>query len=67
VFGEAGWTGIFAPIFVLGALFLLAGSFLARRLDRLLATYARLVLFYVGRVSFRVSNIWSYLSPAAFM
>jgi hypothetical protein len=68
VFGEAGWTGIFGPIFVPGALFLLAGSVLTRRLDRPLATgYARLVLFYVGACHFAVSDTWSHLSPAVFM
>jgi hypothetical protein len=65
VFGEAGWTGIFGPIFVLGASFLLARSILTRRLDRPLATgYAVLVVFYVGACHFAVSDTWSYLSAA---
>ena len=67
VFGEAGRTGIFGPIFVLGALFLLARSVLTRRLDRPLATgYAVLVVFYVGACHFAVSDTWSYLSAAVF-
>lgn len=67
VFGEAGWTGIFGPIFVLGALFLLARSVLTRRLDRPLATgYAVLVVFYVGACHVAVSDTWSDLSAAVF-
>ena len=67
VFGEAGWTGIFGPIFVLGALFLLARSALTRRLDRPLATgYAVLVVFYVAACHFAVSGSWSYLAAAVF-
>ena len=67
VFGEAGWTGIFGPIFVLGAVFLLARSVLMRRLDRPLgAGYADLVVFYVGACRFAVSDAWSYLAAAVF-
>jgi hypothetical protein len=29
VFGEAGWAGIFGPVFVLGAVFVLVRSYLA--------------------------------------
>ena len=67
VFGEAGWTGIFGPIFVLGALFLLVRSALTRRLDRPLAAgYAVLVVFYVGACHFAVSDTWRHLSAAVF-
>ena len=57
VFGEAGWTGIFGPIIVLGAMFLLARSLLMRRLDRPLgAGYVVLVVFYVAACRFAVSD-----------
>jgi hypothetical protein len=67
VFNEAGWTGIFGPIFVLGALFLLARSVLTRRLDRPPATgCAARVVFLCGRVSFRRERHWKLLSAAVF-
>ena len=48
IFGEAGWLGIFGPIFTLGAVCLLVRSVWARTFDRWFAAgYAVMVLLYV--------------------
>ena len=65
VFGEAGWPGIFGPVFVLGALFLLARSFLAGATDRWLAAgYAVMVTVYIAACKVAVSDAWDGLARA---
>jgi len=67
VFGEAGWLGIFGPVFALGAILLLGRTALTRRLDRPLATgYAVLVVCYVAACLLAVSTTWRDLAAAAF-
>lgn len=63
VFGEAGWLGIFGPIFTLGALFLLVRSLFDKVLDRWLAAgYAVMVVVYIGACYFAVSDAWTEMS-----
>jgi hypothetical protein len=65
VFGEAGWSGIFGPIFVLGAVFVLIRSLLGGATDRgLAAGYVVMVVVYVGACEFAVSDAWSTLARA---
>jgi len=67
VFGEAGWVGIFGPVFTLGAVLLLVRSLLKRAFDRWLAAgYAAMVVLYVVASKFAVSDAWSYLANAIF-
>jgi len=48
IFGEAGWMGIFGPIFALGVTFLLVRSLLNRAIDWPMAVgYATMVVVYV--------------------
>ena len=65
VFGEAGWPGIFGPIFALGAVFVLVRSFLGGATDRwLTAGYAVMVAVYIAACQFAISNTWSVLARA---
>jgi hypothetical protein len=65
VFGEAGWVGIFGPIFTLGAVFVFVRSLLGGATDRWLATgYAVMVAVYIAACEFAVSNAWSMLAAA---
>ena len=65
VFGEAGWPGIFGPIFALGAVLVLVRSFLGGATDRwLTAGYAVMVVVYIAACRFAVSNTWSVLVSA---
>jgi len=65
VFGEAGWTGIFGPVFVLGAVFVLVRSFLGGITDRWLAAgYAVMVAVYVAARQFAISDAWSVVARA---
>src|SRR5262245_36039985 len=65
VFGEAGWAGIFGPVFVLGAMFVLVRSYLAGVTDRWLAAgYAVMVAVYLAACEFAVSDAWSVLARA---
>lgn len=65
VFGEAGWQGIFGPIFVLGAVFVLVRSFLIGLADRSLLTgYAVMVVVYIAACEFAVSGAWSVVARA---
>jgi hypothetical protein len=65
VFGEAGWLGIFGPVFALGAVFLLVRSFLGGGTDRWLAAgYAAMVAVYIAACEFAVSDAWSVLARA---
>ena len=65
VFGEAGWAAIFGPVFVLGGVFVLARSLLARAIDRWLAGgYAVMVAVYIAACQFATSDAWSVLARA---
>jgi hypothetical protein len=65
VFGEAGWAGIFGPVFVLGGVFVLVRSLLARAIDRWLAGgYAVMVAAYLAACQFATSDAWSVLARA---
>jgi hypothetical protein len=67
VFGEAGWTGIFGPIFTLGAICLLVRSAWARAFDRWFAGgYAVMVLFYVVACKVAVTAAWSDVAARLF-
>jgi hypothetical protein len=63
VFGEAGWVGIFGPVFVVGAVFLLVRSFLNRATDRWLASgYAVMVAVYVAACQVAISDTWGVVA-----
>jgi hypothetical protein len=65
VFGEAGWPGIFGPVFALGAVFVLVRSFLGGAADRWLAAgYAVMVAVYIAACEFAISDAWSVLARA---
>jgi len=65
VFGEAGWQGIFGPIFALGAVFVLVRSFLIGLADRSLLTgYAVMVVVYIAACEFAVSGAWGVVARA---
>jgi hypothetical protein len=65
VFGEAGSTGIFGPIFALGAVFVLVRSFLGGAVDRWLAAgYAVMAVVYLAACEFAVSDAWSRFARA---
>jgi hypothetical protein len=67
IFGEAGWVGIFGPLFALGALFLLTRSLLVRAFDRWFAVgYGAMIVLYVSACKFAVSEAWSYFAKAIF-
>ena len=67
LFGEAGWLGIFGPIFTLGAAFLLLRTLLTKSFDRwLVGGYAAMVFVYVAASMFAVSDTWSHLAKAIF-
>jgi asparagine N-glycosylation enzyme membrane subunit Stt3 len=67
IVGEAGWVGIFGPVFTLGAVFLLVRSLKGRAFDRWLATgYAVMVVIYIGACRFAESDAWSQLAKSAF-
>jgi hypothetical protein len=67
MFGEAGWWGIFGPIFTLGAVFVVAHSLLLRSFDRWLAgAFAFRVVSYVTATGFATSTTWSRLAGAVF-
>ncbi|HSF17555.1 MAG TPA: hypothetical protein VLK65_18570 [Vicinamibacteria bacterium] len=67
VFGEAGWVGIFGPIFALGALFVVVRSALAQTIDRwLVAGYTFMAVVYVASCEFAVSDTWSVWARAVF-
>src|SRR5262245_47105061 len=60
VFGEAGWPGIFGPIFALGAIFVLVRSLSSGVADRSLLTgYVVMVVVYMAACEIAVSGAWS--------
>jgi hypothetical protein len=66
-FGEAGWVGIFGPIFTLGGAFLLLRWLLTNTFDRWLAAgYAAMVVVYVGASTFALSDAWSRVAETIF-
>lgn len=67
LFGEAGWAGIFGPIFALGALFVVVRSALAGTIDRwLVAGCIFMVVVYVASCEFAVSDTRSVWTRAVF-
>jgi hypothetical protein len=65
VFGEAGWAGIFGPVFVLGAVFVLVRSFLNGAPDRWLAAgYAVMVAVYIAACELAITDAWSVWARA---
>jgi hypothetical protein len=65
VFGEAGWIGIFGPVFALGAMFVVARSFLAGAIDRaLVAGYGVMVAVYIAACELATSDAWGVLARA---
>ena len=67
IFGEAGWLGIFGPVFTLGAAFLLVRALLTTSFDRWFAIgYVAMVVIYVAAATLAVSETWSQLAAAIF-
>jgi len=67
IFGEAGWVGIFGPIFTLGGAFLLLRLLLTKSFDRWFAGgYAVMVCVYVAASTLAMSGWWSQLAKAVF-
>lgn len=67
IFGQAGWVGIFGPIFTLGGAFLLLRWLLTNTFDRWFAAgYAAMVLVYVGASTIAVSETWSRVAATIF-
>lgn len=67
VFGEAGWPGIFGPVFAIGAVFLLVRSIWARAFDAAFAAgYALMVLFYVVACKVALTGAWSNVAETLF-
>jgi hypothetical protein len=65
LFGEAGWPGIFGPVFALGAALVLVRSYLGRATDRwLTAGYAVMVTVYIAACEFAISDAWSMMARA---
>lgn len=67
VFGEAGWVGIFGPIFTLGGAFLLLRWLLTKTFDPWFAAgYAAMVVVYVGATTLAQSDAWSRFAETVF-
>lgn len=65
LFGEAGWVGIFGPIFVLGGVLVLVRRVVAGTLERwLVGGYAVMVAVYLVACRFAVSDAWSGMARA---
>jgi len=63
VFGRAGWVGLYAPIFCLGAVLLLLQVALTRSLERTFAYgYALLVASLVASQSLGATHAWDQLA-----
>jgi hypothetical protein len=59
LFGEAGWVGVFGPIFALGGALVLVRSLAVGTLERwLVGGYAVMVALYVVACWFAVSDAW---------
>jgi hypothetical protein len=67
IFGESGWAGIFGPVFVLGALFLLVRSLVKKTFDRWFAAgYAVMIVVYVAACQLAVGDGWNRLAKSIF-
>jgi hypothetical protein len=65
LFGEAGWLGIFGPIFALGAVFVVVRSYLSGAVDRsLVVGFAAMVTVYVAACELAIGDAWSVLARA---
>ena len=65
VFGATGWTGLFGPVFCLGAVLLLARSVLTRSLDRWFAAgYAGWVFLFIASEKLAMTDTWATLASA---
>jgi hypothetical protein len=65
VFGEAGWAGIFGPVFALGAVFVLVRCVSGGTTDRWLAAgYAVMAAVYIAACELAVSDAWNVLARA---
>jgi len=59
VFGQAGWPGLFGPVFALGAVLLVIRFFLSRELDRPFAAgYAAMVAVYAFATQLAFTESW---------
>jgi hypothetical protein len=60
IFGQAGWIGIFGPIFTLGVLFLLVRAVTHHVVDRSFAAgYIIMVVAYIFAAEYAVSDTWT--------
>jgi hypothetical protein len=67
IFGEAGWLGIFGPIFTLAGVLLIAHLLAGRIFDRWFALgYVAMIVFYISACKFAVTDVWSYVARAIF-
>ncbi len=67
IFGEAGWLGIFGPIFTLAGVFLIALLLGGKIFDRWFALgYFAMIVFYISACKFAVTDGWSYVARAIF-
>ena len=67
IFGLTGWQGIFGPLFVLGAVILVARSLMQRTLDTWFAAgFAVMVVTFVLAVTLATGGWWSHVAHRAF-
>ncbi len=65
IFGDAGWPGLFGPVFALGAVLLVIHSLLARKLDRPLAVgYMAMIAVYIVAFQFAFTETWNRVATA---
>jgi hypothetical protein len=65
IFGQAGWLGLFGPVFVLGAVLLVIRFLLTRKLDKPFAVgYTALVAAYILACQLAFSETWNRLATA---
>ena len=65
VFGDAGWPGLFGPVFVLGGVLLVIRYFLTRKPDRPFAVgYAAMAAVYIVACHFALTQTWNHLATA---
>lgn len=64
-FTDAGWPGLFGPVFVLGGALLIIHSLLVRKLDRPFAVgYTAMVAVYIFAFHFALTETWNNLATA---
>ena len=67
VFGQAGWPGIFGPIFALGLILVAARTWVNARLDIwLTGGYVALVAVYASAGTLAVSGWWNGVLQGGF-